>query len=379
VPHAFARAAVMALFVVAGAATEPRAVAGRAAGPFFDGDPAAAEALAHEVAASSTGAVGVSAASFHTGSARFDGEWALVTDQMAVLGLGQVVLAHPELAERYLPVLDACADRLLAPPATAFGASAWGHAALDDLASDRGHAYLGYLDLALGMIRRISPGTRFAAVHDRITAAIVRRLAAAPHAIVETYPGEAYPADVASLVGAIGASDRATAADHGALLHHFADVFRARWVDPASGLLYQSGDARRGVPTGAPRASGTALAAYFLSFADPALSRDLFAAVARSQRASFLGFGGVREYAPGASGDGDVDSGPVLFGVSVSATGFALAGARASGDRAFFTELYRTADLFGVPVDRGDGRRFATGGPLGNALLLAMLTAERWP
>jgi hypothetical protein len=69
----------------------------------------------------------------------------------------------------------------------------------------------------------------------------------------------------------------------------------------------------------------------------------------------------------------------VLFGVSVSATGFALAGARASGDRPFFAGLYRTAALFGVLVDRGEGRRFATGGPLGNALLLAMLTAERWP
>ena len=91
------------------------------------------------------------------------------------------------------------------------------------------------------------------------------------------------------------------------------------------------------------------------------------------------GFGGVREYARGHEGGGDIDSGPVLFGVSVSATGFALAGARASGDRGLFTSLYRTAELFGVPVDRGAGRRFATGGPLGNALLLAMMTAERWP
>jgi len=64
--------------------------------------------------------------------------------------------------------------------------------------------------------------------------------------------------------------------------------------------------------------------------------------------------------------------------VSVSATGFALAGARATGDRSLFTALYRTAALFGIPVDRGAGTRFATGGPLGNALLLAMLTAEPW-
>jgi hypothetical protein len=136
--------------------------------------------------------------------------------------------------------------------------------------------------------------------------------------VIETYPGEAYPADVAAVA---------------------------------------------------------AISVYFLSFADPVLSRDLFAALAGPQRAGFLGFGGIREYAPGHDGSGDIDSGPVLLGVSVSATGFAIAGARLHGDRDLFTSLYRTADLFGVAVDRGAGRRFLTGGPLGNAILLAMLTA----
>jgi hypothetical protein len=364
--------------IVAGtAAVGPRTFLGSAAGALFDGDRDAQVPLASAVATYVDG--GVSATSFHTGSPRFDGEWALVTEVTAVLGLGQVILAHPELRERYLPVLDRAGARLLDPRTPAFGAQAWGASGLDDLASDRGHAYLGYLDLALGMIRRIAPDTRFAAAHDRVTAALARRLKTAPHGLVETYPGEAYPADVASMIGAVGLHDRLTAHDHGPLLRHLSKTWRERWIAPASGLLHQSGDARTGLPAGPPRASGTALAAYFLSFADPALARELFAAIAAKQRASFLGFGGVREYPPGTTGEGDIDSGPVLFGVSVSATGFALAGARASGDRALFTELYRTADLFGVPVDLGGGRRFVTGGPLGNALLLAMLTAERWP
>jgi hypothetical protein len=363
--------------VVGTAAVVPRAGLGGDAGALFDGEREAQSRLARGVAAYVDGGVG--AASFHTGSPRFDGEWALVTEVTAVLGLGQVVLAHPELRERYLPVLDRAGARLLSRSTTGFGAEAWGAHGLDDLAGDRGHAYLGYLDLALGMIRRVAPETRFAADHDRITAALARRLEAAPHGLVETYPGEAYPADVASMVGAVGLHDRVASGDHGALLGRIAATWRARWIDPGSGLLHQSGEARSGVPTGPPRASGTALAAYFVSFADPALARSLFAALARSQRGSFLGFGGIREYPPGESGGGDIDSGPVLFGVSVSATGFALAGARACGDRELFTRLYRTVDLFGVPVDRGEARRFATGGPLGNALLLAMVTAERWP
>lgn len=369
-----ARAAISAAALVAGAATVPRLAIGRAGAAFFDGDAETQRALAGAVAADVR--AGVSAARFHTGDARFDGEWALVSNMMAALGLGQVALAHPELRDAYLPAIEAAVERALAPETTAFGAVAWGARGIDDLGSERGHAYLGYVDLAIGMLRLLDPGTRFAATHDRLTAALARRLAAAPHGLVETYPGEAYPADVASMVGAIGLHGLATGKAHDAVLRRFGEMVRARWIEPRSGLLYQAGEAASGRPAAPPRASGTAIAAYFLSFADPALARDLAGAFARRQRASFFGFGGVREYAAGWTGGGDIDSGPVVFGVSVSATGFGLAGARMVGEREMYIEMYRTAELFGVPVARDGRRRFATGGPLGNAILLAMLTAE---
>jgi hypothetical protein len=139
----------------------------------------------------------------------------------------------------------------------------------------------------------------------------------------------------------------------------------------------QAGAAQRGQATDAPRGSGTAIASYFLSFADPALSRTLHQGLVRHGHASFAGFGGIREHAPGFEGGGDIDSGPVLLGIGVSATGFALASARVHGDRAMYVELLRTAWLFGVPASREHGgERFVAGGPLGNALLLAMLTAR---
>jgi hypothetical protein len=375
--HRAARAAITAAALLAGAAVGPRLAIGRAGAAFFDGEIEARRALAGAVVEDVRSGVG--AARFHTGDARFDGEWALVSNMMAALGLGQVALAHPELRSSYLPAIEAAVERALAAETTKFGAAAWGTRGLEDLESNHGHAYLGYVDLALGMLRLLDPQTRLAATHDRLTAALARRLAAAPHGLVETYPKEAYPADVASIAGAIGLHGRATGRDHGAVLRRYGEALRARWIEPRSGLLYQAGDAASGRPTAPPRASGTAIAAYFLSFADVALARELTAALSRGQRASFFGFGGVREYAPGYEGSGDIDSGPVVLGVSVSATGFALAGARMMGNREMFVELYRTAELFGVPVAREGRRRFATGGPLGNAILLAMLTAEVKP
>lgn len=120
------------------------------------------------------------------------------------------------------------------------------------------------------------------------------------------------------------------------------------------------------------------LAIYFLSFVDDVGARRLNSAIGR-QRASLLGFAGIREYPVGFEGAGDVDSGPLLFGVSASASAFALAGARLYGDDGLSTQLLRTASLVGMPVEAGGRFSFATGGAVGNAIVLAILTARRSP
>jgi hypothetical protein len=369
------RALARAALVIACAAALPRAICGCGAGGFFRGDLEAQDALARAVAADVTS--GVSVTAFHSGNARFDGEWLLVTHQMAALGLGQVILEHPERKQELLPAVEASAERLLGPDVAAFGVASWGKGALDDLPSDNGHAYLGYSNMAFSMLRLLSPENPLAKLNDEITAAFVRRLEAAPYGLIDTYPGAAYPPDVGSVIGSIGLYDRATGADHQKLLQRWSALFRAHYREPSTGLAYQKADGATGKPLGGTRGSGTAILVYFLSFADPALSRELFQALQSSQQASFLGFGGVREYGPRESGWGDIDSGPVLFGAGVSASGFSLAGARSYGDEGMFTRLYRTVDLFGVPVAHGEGRHFMSGGPIGNAILLAMLTAAK--
>jgi hypothetical protein len=293
---------------------------------------------------------------------------------MAALGLGQTALSYPELRDAYVPVMERCAAELTSPATNAFGTEAWGKSGFEGLPGGKGHGYLGYTNLALSMLRLLAPDTRFADVHDRLTEALARRLAASPHGLFETYPGEAYPSDMSMVAGSIALHDCATGAPERPWLAAWRATFVSRWLDPASGLAYQSGIAATGRPAGPPRASGTALAAYALSFVDKDLSLRLFEALRRAQT-SLFGFGAVREYAPGHEGAGDIDSGPVVLGVSVSATGFSLAAARLHGDEPMFTALYRTADLFGVPVDRPSGRRFLSGGPLGNAILLAMTSA----
>ena len=45
-----------------------------------------------------------------------------------------------------------------------------GQSGFDDLESDRGQAYLGYSNLAFGMLRLLEPNSSIASLHDRVTA-----------------------------------------------------------------------------------------------------------------------------------------------------------------------------------------------------------------
>ena len=93
---------------------------------------------------------------FHTGAALFDQEWVFGTYMMAAMGLGQMAQLHPESRGEYLRVMEHCIDELLSGPVRHFDTQAWGTDALESLDTPQGHvAYLGYMNLALGLHRRM--------------------------------------------------------------------------------------------------------------------------------------------------------------------------------------------------------------------------------
>ncbi len=352
----------------------PRIWCGWSADRWFDGDAATEDSLGRSVAAAVLSEP--QRHLYRTGHSRFDGQSSIAVYQMTILGLGQIALAHPELRAAYLPAMRSAAARLVDPRTLGYAAKVYGHNGLSTMAPGEGHAYLGYVNLALGMLRAVDPHTKYATLNDRLSKAFAERLAASPTGLIETYPGETWPPDVAAVAGSVGLNAQVTGVDRSALLSKWAARYAKCAIDK-SGYLVQrvrSGSCR---PIDAPRGSGTAVAAYFIGFANRALSQRLEGALAGVGRRALLGFGGLREYAPGHSGRGDVNAGPILLGVSVGATGFGIGAARMNGDRDLFRQLYRTADLFGAPESGRTGKSFVTGGALGNALLLAMLTARR--
>ncbi|MCA9665126.1 MAG: hypothetical protein KC503_06045 [Myxococcales bacterium] len=370
----------------------------RAADTWSGRERAAADALATRVAR--WAARPLRAKAFGTGSRRFDDEWVFGAYMMAAMGAGQLARAHSDHAARHLAEMRRAIAQATSAAARRFDREGWrGADPLETLggehsgrrevfagdrsgrrevfAGDRGHAaYLGYLNLALSLERSLDPATPNAKLNDRITRTLASRLARAELALVETYPGELYPVDNCAVAASIALHARATAnKQHLPAFARFVRVLEKRYVAP-NGLLYQRVAAGSGAPVDAPRGSGSALAAYFLSFADQQLSTRRYRAVREALVGSLLGFGMVREYARERVGRADIDSGPVVLGYGVSATGFAIGAARAHADTRTFRSLYATLHLFGAPHAAAAGElELLSGGPLGNAIALAMLSA----
>ena len=314
---------------------------------------------------------------FGTGSARFDGEWLFGSYLMAALGYGQLALERPAERDAWVAKMERAIDGAMSDASREFDTAAWGHDPLDDVGTGRAHAaYLGYLSLALAIHRYLEPESKYAVQHDAIVAHLARRLSQSPIGLAETYPGEVYPVDNAAFIGSLGPYDAATGSDHGALVGAFVARLFERHVDE-SGLVIQAVSPRTGAARDEARGSGTALAAWFLSFVDRDASALLFDAMRGELRREGAGLVAMREYPVGATGGGDIDSGPIFLGLGVSSTGFALGVSRAHADRDTFTGIWALTCLFGAPVSRDGAQRFAMGGPIGDAVMFAMATTPR--
>lgn len=323
--------------------------------------------------------------SFDTGSTLFNGEWLFGSNTMAALGNAQVALQYPAYQEVALPRMRSCFDNLLSQEVQAFNSAQWnGQNAIENLANDEDDhaAYLGYFNLPLSLYNHIRTNLvkapdkdKYQRLNEQITAALVRRMQKRPNMLLETYPTEFYPVDNASCAASIAVYSKA--------FDKYTDTVK-KWgnnfnlfIDPKTDMLIQSVNADM-THYSQPRGSGSALAAYFLIYLDTRLSKRLYKGCKTELFDKPLGFGLMNEYPEAFKHmKGDIDSGPLIWGYSMSATGFSLAAAKAHNDQTLFATLFATAWVAGAPELKGKRLHWKTGGPLGDTIMFAMLTAPK--
>ena len=183
---------------------------------------------------------------------QFKGEYAFGAYAMSAYALTNIALDAPETKAETVELLDLIVERMSSPELSRFDATLWGEEALATLPKDRGHiAYLGHLNLILGARRLLGGDARHDALHGAITDAIARRMRAAPHRHVETYPGETYTMDNLVALASLAVADHVRKEDHQATIDEYLAYTRAKLLDPTTGLIVFQLESESGAPRSA--------------------------------------------------------------------------------------------------------------------------------
>ncbi|MFW5416073.1 hypothetical protein J0910_05555 [Nocardiopsis sp. CNT-189] len=238
------------------------------------------------------------------------------------------------------------------------------------------------VELAGGPEQAPQEARRLAADAEEIAAAFDASLAGSGSPYLAAYPGQAWPVDSVAAAAALaradrvlgGAQDPERAEAHAATLDAWSAAVRER-TDPGTGLIPHRVDAETGEPAGPARGSSQALLLRFLPDVDPAWAAEDYRAFREEFRSGHAWAPGVREFPAGTGGAGDVDSGPLVLGLSASASAVALGDAVVYGDGPAAAALTGLGEPLGAAAGR-EHRAYLGGAlPVGDAFMLWSRTA----
>ncbi|WP_327104029.1 hypothetical protein [Nonomuraea glycinis] len=252
-----------------------------------------------------------------------------------------------------------------------------------DLTPAYGVFHRGWSNLLRGQVLSLQPaGRRDPAETRRFaddSAALGAAFDAAASPYLAAYPGQAWPVDSTVAMASLRLHDTLLPARFARTTERWLQEVRRR-LDPRTGLLPHQADPDTGDPIEVARGSSQSLIQRFLVDIDPAFAGEQYVRFRDRFLATPLGLGpAVREYPHGMDGPGDVDSGPLPLGISLSATAVTLGAAQVHGDAPLAGALAGYGEFAGLPFGTPWTKRYAFGLlPIGDAFLAWSKTARPW-
>lgn len=260
---------------------------------------------------------------------------------------------------------------------------------LENLAGyQRQAVYLGHIGLALGCYRLIGGDERFDAVHARIADVLHEGLVGEGGRHLWSFPEVTWGFDTMPCLLALRLYDasRGSTRSSEAIRRHLEWV-RTQASDPTLRLPYSHLPEKGAGEPRPPRGCDLAYRTWLVAQLDPRYAKDIYEQFRRCfwiERGYLAGFA---EWPHGANLGEDVDSGPIVLGMGLAATGFGIGAARCMGDRwrlwRLLGELSAARALFALMRPWTKGRyefdaRYLTGTLMGDAALFATVGWREW-
>lgn len=176
----------------------------------------------------------------------------------------------------------------------------------------------------------------------------------------ETYKGAAWPADVLPGLVSLKIHDELYPEEFSGVLAQW--IFKARkTIDKKTGLFPFSIDPYTGFQIESARGSSQSLIIRLLAELDTSFALEQYKIFKSKFVDDIVGLTVIREYPFGIDNNGDIDSGPVIFGAGSSATITTIGTARACGDCKLANALERTVEITGIPNSSNNEKKYLFG------------------
>jgi len=197
---------------------------------------------------------------------------------------------------------------------------------LDQLTDYRNHAtHLGQLNLALGALGLISDDHRYDAIHRRVSDVLYEGLVQSRGRPLQSYPQRTWPFDTIPVLVSLQRYDAGTGGTRSQKLirEHLAWV-RANATHPDLGLPYSKVDDATGKAQELPRGCDISLRLCLLPHIDALYAREMYAQYVKHHWLDRGMLAGFAEWPNGMKRFEDIDSGPIVMGIGLGATGLGL-------------------------------------------------------
>lgn len=305
-------------------------------------------------------------------------EWDFMARTFFALALSNMALRDPGRTDHYLAIIDTLIDETIRlEEERGMYHFLMEYARYDSfLNTARRSVFVdGEIALMLAARRMVREKEAYRPLMNARLEQIERQMRETDLLCAESYPNECWMFCNAVAIVAFRMAEALDGADHSAFIDDWLQSVRRNLIDPVTGLLVSS-FTLDGEPLDGPEGSSIWMVAHCLQLVDPEFAVDQYRRARRELSRTVFGFGWAREWPSTWRGPADIDSGPIvpLLDISAGASGMAILGAAAFDDRPYLTALLTSLNYGGFPVMERGQLRYCASNAVGDAVMLYALT-----
>lgn len=175
-----------------------------------------------------------------------------------------------------------------------------------------------------------------------------------------SYVNMAWPADMTVAMASLSYNRLLANQQKEGVIRDWIEKLRLN-LDPQTKLIPHRVDPNSGAIIEGARGSSCSLMIRLLSEIDPDFAKEQYKQYQKLFVGTTFGLPSVTEYPNGQSGDGDIDSGPVIFGVGFAATIVSVGTHAALGNIRSADDQFNTLNAFGFPFQYSNTKRYLFG------------------